>query len=63
MRATVVQPSRRWHCLRDRAPLTITGRVQLKFREWVTYPLARDKTEKLCVAGHLFGNETVFFSY
>ncbi|MDA0340420.1 MAG: hypothetical protein O3B74_02345 [Proteobacteria bacterium] len=47
--------------VRNRAPFTITGRVQLKSRERVTFRLARNKSQKLCVAGQLFGNDTVSF--
>ena len=47
--------------VRNRAPFTITGRAQLKSCERVTSRRARNKTEKLCVAGQLFGNDTVSF--
>ena len=47
--------------VRNRAPFTITGRVQLKSRERATFRLSRNKSRKLCVSGTLYGNNTVSF--
>jgi hypothetical protein len=47
--------------VRNRAPFTITGRVQLKSRERATFRLSRNKSQKLCITGQLFGGDTVSF--
>ncbi|MBL6600775.1 MAG: hypothetical protein ISP41_17955 [Alphaproteobacteria bacterium] len=47
--------------VRNRAPFTITGRVQLKSRERATFRLGRNKAQKLCMTGQLFGGDTVSF--
>ena len=47
--------------VRNRAPFTITGRVQLKTRERATFRLGRNKSQKLCLSGQLFGGDTVSF--
>jgi len=47
--------------VRNRAPFTITGRVQLKSRERATFRLARNRAQKLCMTGQLFGGDTVSF--
>jgi hypothetical protein len=47
--------------VRNRAPFTITGRVQLKSRERATFRLGRNRSQKLCITGQLFGGDTVSF--
>lgn len=47
--------------VRNRAPFTITGRVQLKTRERVSFRLARNQSGKYCLGGQLFGGDTVSF--
>ena len=47
--------------VRNRAPFTITGRVQLKSRERASFRLSRNRTQKLCMTGQLFGGDTVSF--
>ncbi|NQW08706.1 MAG: hypothetical protein HQ481_02310 [Alphaproteobacteria bacterium] len=47
--------------VRNRAPFTITGRVQLKSRERATFRLAKGETQKLCLSGTTYGNYTVSF--
>lgn len=47
--------------VRNRAPFTITGRVQLKSRERASFRLSRNKSTKLCVSGQLYGANTVSF--
>ena len=47
--------------VRNRAPFTITGRVQLKTRERATFRLSRNRSQKLCMTGQLFGGNTVSF--
>lgn len=45
--------------VRNRAPFTITGRIELKGGERATFRLARNKTTRLCLSGTTFGNYTV----
>ena len=45
--------------VRNRAPFTITGRVQLKTRERAGFRLARGARTRLCLAGTLYGGDTV----
>ena len=45
--------------VRNRAPFTITGRVQLKTRERTSFRLARNGRTKICLVGTLFGGDTV----
>ena len=47
--------------VRNRAPFTITGRVQLKSRERASFRLSRNKSYKLCLSGQLYGADTVSF--
>lgn len=47
--------------IRNRAPFTITGRVVLKSRGRASFRIARNRAEKICVAGTLYGNNTVSF--
>lgn len=47
--------------VRNRAPFTITGRVQMKSRERATFRLGRGKTTNLCLSGTTYGNYTVSF--
>ena len=47
--------------VRNRAPFTITGRVQLKTRERAGFRLARGERTQLCLAGTLYGADTVSF--
>lgn len=45
--------------IRNRAPFTVTGRIELKDHKRATFRLARNKTAKLCLNGTTFGNYTV----
>ena len=45
--------------VRNRAPFTVTGRIELKNNNRATFRLARNKTTRLCLNGTTFGNYTV----
>ncbi len=45
--------------IRNHAPFTITGRIQMKSRERVGFRLPREKSQKLCLSGELYGHDTV----
>lgn len=45
--------------IRNRAPFTVTGRIELKDHKRATFRLARNKTTKLCTNGTTYGNYTV----
>ena len=45
--------------LRNRAPFTITGRVQIKSRDRKTFRLSRNQSRQLCFNGMMYGNNTV----
>ena len=45
--------------VRNRAPFTVTGRIELKDNQRATFRLARNQTTKLCLTGTTFGNYTV----
>lgn len=45
--------------VRNRAPFTVTGRIELKGGERATFRLARNKSTRLCLTGTTFGNYTV----
>jgi hypothetical protein len=45
--------------VRNRAPFTITGRIELKDHKRGTFRLARNKSTRLCLTGSTFGNYTV----
>src|SRR3546814_12620418 len=45
--------------VRNRAPLTLTGRILMQSRERVTFRLARNDTRRLCPSGTTYGNGPV----
>lgn len=45
--------------IRNRAPFTVTGRIELKDHKRATFRLARNKTTRLCLTGTTYGNYTV----
>jgi hypothetical protein len=45
--------------VRNRAPFTVTGRIELKDNKRATFRLARNMSTKLCVTGATYGNYTV----
>lgn len=45
--------------VRNRAPFTVTGRIELKDHKRGTFRLARNKTTKICLTGTTYGNYTV----
>ena len=45
--------------VRNRAPFTVTGRVELKSHKRGTFRLARNETTRVCMTGTTFGNYTV----
>ena len=45
--------------IRNRAPFTVTGRIELKDHKRATFRLARNQTTKLCLTGTTYGNYTV----
>lgn len=45
--------------VRNRAPFTITGRVQLKTRERTSFRLSRNDRTRICLSGTLYGGDTV----
>ena len=47
--------------VRNRAPFTITGRLELKSRERAGFRLSRGKTRKFCLSGQLYGQNTASF--
>lgn len=47
--------------IQNRAPFTITGRVQLKSRERGTFRLSRGQSTRICLSGTTYGNYTVSF--
>lgn len=47
--------------VRNRAPFTITGRLELKSRERTGFRLSRGKTRKFCLSGQLYGQNTASF--
>lgn len=47
--------------VRNRAPFTITGRLELKSRARTGFRLARGKTRKFCLTGQLYGGNTASF--
>ena len=47
--------------VRNKAPFSITGRVQLKSRERSSFRLSRNESYKMCLIGELYGANTVSF--
>ncbi len=45
--------------VRNRAPFTVTGRVELKNHRRGTFRLSRNETTRVCMTGTTFGNYTV----
>ena len=47
--------------VRNKAPFSITGRIQLKSRERSSFRLSRNESHKMCLTGELYGANTVSF--
>lgn len=47
--------------VRNKAPFSITGRVELKSRERSNFRLSRNESYKMCLSGELYGANTVSF--
>ena len=47
--------------IRNYAPFNITGRVQLKSRERVSFRLSKNESRKVCLSGTLYGGDTISF--
>jgi hypothetical protein len=48
--------------IRNRAPFTITGRMQMKTRERATFRIARGRTERVCLEGESYGGGALSFT-
>jgi hypothetical protein len=48
--------------IRNRAPFSITGRLQMKTRERATFRISRGKTERVCIEGESYGGGALSFT-
>jgi len=48
--------------IKNRAPFTITGRLQMKSRERATFRIAKGRTERVCLSGESYGGGTISFT-
>ena len=48
--------------IRNRAPFTITGRMQMKTRERASFRVAKGRTERVCLEGESYGGGALSFT-
>ena len=47
--------------IRNYAPFSVTGRIQLKSRERTNFRLSKNESKKVCLKGMLYGGDTISF--
>lgn len=47
--------------IRNYAPFSVTGRVELKSRERTSFRIAKNESKKVCLKGMLYGGDTISF--